>query len=155
MRMVYGVGDNKLKELGPRFLELIKGYAREHALMLDLALIPTSRPAPPPERERSRPVAMGVAFALFREGSAVEDVMHQVNRARHTVLDYLAEYIRAERPTSIGAWVVEEVYQQVASAARQVGTERLKPIFLALGEKVDYDTIRLVVAHLAVAGSVP
>jgi ATP-dependent DNA helicase RecQ len=64
------------------------------------------------------------------------------------VLDYLAEFVRTERPKSIAPWVPEDVYHRVAAAARQVGTERLKPIFLALGEKVDYDTIRLVVAHL-------
>ena len=34
------------------------------------------------------------------------------------------------------------------NVARQQGLEKLKPIFLALGEKVDYDTIRLVVSHL-------
>jgi hypothetical protein len=40
------------------------------------------------------------------------------------------------------------MYQRVAQAARQHGTDRLKPIFIALGEKVDYATIRLVVSHL-------
>ena len=75
--------------------------------------------------------------------------MHQLNRARPTVYDYLTEYIRTERPASISTWVADEVYLRVARAAREVGTERLKPIFLALGEKVDYDTIRLVVTHLA------
>jgi hypothetical protein len=39
-------------------------------------------------------------------------------------------------------------YERVAEAARTVGTDRLKPIWLALGEAVDYDEIRLVVAHL-------
>jgi ATP-dependent DNA helicase RecQ len=149
MRAVYGVGEMKLRDLGPRFLELIRSYSEEHGLMLDLALIPTPRAAPQPERERSRPAIVGLAFALFREGSAVEDVMHQLNRARSTVLDYLAEFVRTERPASISTWVAEDVYQRVAAAARQVGTERLKPIFLALGEKVDYDTIRLVVFHLS------
>ena len=38
--------------------------------------------------------------------------------------------------------------ERVTAAARQVGVERLKPIFLALGEKVPYDDIRLVLAHL-------
>jgi hypothetical protein len=42
------------------------------------------------------------------------------------------------------------VYQRVvAAAARQCGVERLKPIFIALGEQVSYDDIRLVLAHLS------
>jgi uncharacterized protein YpbB len=40
-------------------------------------------------------------------------------------------------------------YDRIASTARQVGMERLKPIYLALGETMSYDEIRLVLAHLA------
>ncbi len=148
MRAVYGVGDTKLRDFGPRFLDLIKAHAEAHNLQLDLALVPTRTLPAAPEPPRPRSTAAGLAFALFREGAAVEDVMHQLNRARPTVLDYLAEYVRTERPASIAAWVKEDVYARVAAAAREVGTVRLKPIFLALGEKVDYDTIRLVVAHM-------
>ncbi len=154
MRAVYGIGDTKLRDFGPRFLDLIRGHAQAHGLLLDLAPAPAPRPAPGPrpapvvERDRSRPTAAGLAVALFRDKAAVEDVMHQLNRARLTVMDYLAEFIRTERPASIAAWVPDDVYRRVAAAAREVGTERLKPIYLMLGEKVEYDTIRLVVTHL-------
>ena len=74
--------------------------------------------------------------------------MHQTGRARATVVDYLCEYIREQRPRTLRAWVPEAVYDRVAQAARQVGTDRLKPIFLQLGEQVSYDEIRLVLAHL-------
>jgi ATP-dependent DNA helicase RecQ len=154
MHAVYGVGEMKLRDFGQRFLDLIRSHSQKHGLMLDLALIPSPWPTPSPplplapDRNRSRTTAAGLAFALFREGTAVEDVMHQLNRARPTVLDYLAEFVRTERPKSIAPWVAEDVYHRVAEAARQVGTGRLKPIFLALGQTVDYDTIRLVVAHL-------
>jgi ATP-dependent DNA helicase RecQ len=147
MRAVYGIGDTKLRDFGKRFLELIKSHALEFGLTLDQAHAPKLRPAVP-EPTRSRPAVVGIAFALFRDGAVVEDVMHQIDRARTTVLDYLSEYIRTERPASIATWVDNDTYVRVAAAARQVGTERLKPIFLALGEKVDYDTIRLVLAHL-------
>jgi ATP-dependent DNA helicase RecQ len=89
-----------------------------------------------------------LAFGLFRQKAVIEDVMHQTGRARSTVLDYLSEFIREERPASIATWVPDAEYQRIASAARQVGTDRLKPIFLALGEQVPYDQIRLVVTHL-------
>jgi ATP-dependent DNA helicase RecQ len=88
------------------------------------------------------------AFALFREEAAVEDVMHQLNLARSTILDYLAKFIQVDKPRSICPWIDEDLYQRIAGAARQVGTERLKPIFLALGQEVPYEVIRLVVAHL-------
>jgi hypothetical protein len=56
--------------------------------------------------------------------------------------------VRHERPADVGAWVDEGTYYRVAEAVRQVGTDRLKPVYLALGEKVDYETIRVVVEHL-------
>jgi ATP-dependent DNA helicase RecQ len=93
--------------------------------------------------------------ALFQQNLAIEDLMHQSNLARSTVMDYLARYISSERPASIRAWVDEETYQRVAEAVRQVGTDRLKPIFIALGEKVGYDLIRLVLAHLATSSGDP
>ena len=37
-----------------------------------------------------------------------------------------------------------------AEAQRTTGADRLRPIFLALGESVSYDEIRLVVTHLEV-----
>ena len=74
--------------------------------------------------------------------------MRQLNYARSTVVEYLAEYIRFERPASIAVWIPEEVQQRVTAAVRQVGGDRLKPIFLVLDEKVPYDDIRLVLAFL-------
>ena len=74
--------------------------------------------------------------------------MHQVGRARSAVVDYLCEYIRREKPRSIATWVADDVYLHILAAARTVGTDKLKPIFLVLGEKVSYDEIRIVLAHM-------
>jgi ATP-dependent DNA helicase RecQ len=109
--------------------------------------------AAPPPREARPPgtrlsAHLGIAFDLFREGAVVEDVMHKMNLSRSTVADYLTEYVRAEKPASISVWVEDAVYQRVTAAARRVGTDRLKPIFLALSETVSYDAIRLVLAHV-------
>jgi ATP-dependent DNA helicase RecQ len=150
MRPIYGVGDAKLRRFGDRFLAVINEQCGRRALTRDVPaasgpLFSEARKPAAPPKVTPRHV---IAFDLFKQGCVVEDVMHQMNRSRGTILDYLAEYIRSERPASIATWIPDEVYQRVAAAVRQVGTERLKPIFLALGEKVDYDTIRLVVAHL-------
>ncbi len=44
--------------------------------------------------------------------------------------------------------LLAEIQAQVTAAATKVGIERLKPIFIELGEKVPYDIIRLVVARM-------
>jgi ATP-dependent DNA helicase RecQ len=153
MRLIYGIGDAKLKDFGQTFLTLITDYARQHLLPFD------ETPLPPAQTEQTRAAEFKMTakherlFELFREGLVIEDVMHQTNLKRSTVLDYLGDFIRQEKPASIAAWVDDKVYQRVAAAARQVGTERLKPIYLALGEQVTYDDIRVVVAHMQATAS--
>jgi ATP-dependent DNA helicase RecQ len=148
MRLVYGIGDAKLREYGNDFLVEIDEHAESRGLSRDQA------PSAPVQATRPTGSATinqqkQLAYKLFREGAAIEDVMHQTGRARATVNDYLAEFIRDTRPTSIAAWVPADRYRLIAAAVNKVGDQRLKPIFIELGEKVSYDEIRLVVAHLA------
>jgi ATP-dependent DNA helicase RecQ len=147
MRFVYGIGEAKLRDFGERFLQAIDHHCRDRGLLRDQSAGPTQVLAAAKPASRANPVR-DFAFTLFRQGTALEDVMHQTSRARATVVDYLCDFVREERPASIAAWVAEERFQRIAAAARQVGTERLKPIFIALGEQVPYDDIRLVVTHL-------
>ncbi len=147
MREVYGIGEKRSRDFGNRLLQTIREHCQAHELPQDVALAPPPRKA----RENPRPAAGGSrpqAFELFRQGCAVEDVSHQIQRTRSTVMDYLADFITRERPQNIDPWVPREIFQRVAEAARQVGTERLKPIYLALEEKIPYDLIRLVVAAI-------
>jgi ATP-dependent DNA helicase RecQ len=152
MRLVYGVGDSKLRDYGETFLTTVRDYCREHGLPLD-------QPASAPRAEEPRKPAAArpnaqrdLAFKLFRKGTSIEEVVRQTGRARATIMEYLADYIREARPKSITAWVPELLYQRIAQAARRVGMERLKPIYLHLGEEVPYDEIRLVVTHLTAGG---
>src|SRR5262249_38325295 len=150
MREIYGVGDVKLKQYGAAFLKAILDHCAATGTVTDVS--PPPRPAEPPPVQPPLKVSPREekAFGLFREESAIEDVMQQMQLGRSTISDYLRKFILIEKPRSIRAWVDDDLYQRVATAARHVGTERLKPIFLALGEKVSYDVIRLVVTHLNV-----
>jgi len=148
MLLVSGVGDYKLRQFGTDFLKVIAEYCARTGVAQDVSTPPpAARPAQPAEPAKLSPRHL-MAFALFRKGTVVEDVMHQMGLSRSTIIDYLMLFIRHERPRSIAEWVADPLYQRIATVARQVGTERLKPIFLALGEQVPYDDIRLVVAHL-------
>jgi ATP-dependent DNA helicase RecQ len=138
LRLVSGVGEAKLRDFGERFLEAVRAHGG-------------SAPAPPAAKEKPRLAPAeerARAFALFRQGAPVEQVMEELGQGRSHVLNYLDDYVRAERPRSLAPWVPDDVYQRIAAAARRFGTGRLQPINLALGEKVPSETIRLVLAHL-------
>ena len=155
MRLVSGVGDNKLREFGDRFLRLIDDQCQARALTRD------QRPGARPSIEvrqatSSRPNAQrDEAFALFRRGTPVEEVVRQTGRARSTIVGYLSLFIQEERPKSVAVWVADDVYQRVAMAVRQLSTPYLKPVYIALGEQVSYDDIRIVMTHLQACAVIP
>ncbi len=123
-------------------------YCRDHGLTLD-NFPPAGRPPSKPETAAPRTSRNSIqTWDLFRAGKTVIEVARATGRAEHTVAGYLCDYIRAERPPSISRWVSETDYLPIAQAARRLGTDRLKPIFIALDEKFPYDQIRLVVTHL-------
>jgi ATP-dependent DNA helicase RecQ len=147
MRMISGIGDAKLRDVGAQFLEALDAQCSARNLARD-----NTHAAPPskePSANFSRPNAQrDRAFELFRQGKTLDEVSDKTDRARLTLREYLCEFIRRERPKSLAPWISEDVYERVASAARQVGIARLKPIFIALGEQVPYDAISVVVADL-------
>ncbi len=147
MLWVYGIGATKLREFGERFWNVIAAHCRTRGLSADNSPAPLveEEPAAGPPRAGSQKEE---AFRLFREGTTVDVVMERTARARATVLEYLCDYVRQESPASVATWVTEATYRRVAKAAKEVGMERLKPIFLALNEQVSYDHIRLVLTHL-------
>jgi ATP-dependent DNA helicase RecQ len=143
---VYGMGNRKLHDFGDDLLRVIRAYCRDQGVDIDVG----ERSMAAGESSRLPPVTglKQKAFELFREKAHLEDVEHQTGRSRGTIMSYLADYIRREKPDDVSAWVSKDIYRQVADKARQVGTDRLKPIFEALGEKVPYEEIRIVVAHM-------
>jgi len=144
MRSVWGVGDLKCKDLGPRFLEAIASHCKAMGQETDVAA------DPPRATGGSKGITAGAlaSFDLFRKGYSVEKVMETMNRARSTVSGYLAQFIEVEEPESIDQWVTPEQQRLVAEAIRRVGGEHLKPIFEELQGKVEGETIRIVRAHV-------
>jgi ribonuclease D len=150
MRFVSGLGDAKLNAYGSQMLHRIVEHCRFKGTTMDQP----SRPAKaggPARRTAHSAEEQETAFALYRAGTAIDEVARQTEWKRDKAIDYLCDFIRQTRPASIDAWVAVEVRQRIANAARQVGTDKLKPIYLLLGEKVPYDDIRVVVSHLLAA----
>jgi ATP-dependent DNA helicase RecQ len=134
-RQVTGVGDVKFKAYGEAFLAAIREYDAAHPRATAAIAKPVT-------------VRQRAAFELFRTGTTIPDVMHQMNVARSTAYDYLGSYVEHERPADVSAWVPADVIDRVKAAVAEVGRERLKPIFEKLNGEVNYDEIRIVVTFL-------
>ncbi len=149
MRMISGVGDVKLRDFAPRFLPLIASHCRENGLAMDVNVpVHTLEPAATPRPAARMTARMQAANDLYRNGASIDDVMRELKYSRTTAVEHLAQYILTAKPASIATWVPDDVVQRVTAVVRQIGGDRLKPFYLALGEKVAYDDIRLVLAYL-------
>jgi ATP-dependent DNA helicase RecQ len=145
--LVYGIGSRKIEDFGEPLLRCIAEHCAEQGVAMDVAVAPVA--APKPAKMSAMTASKSQAFDLFRDKSAIEDVIHQTGRARTTIVEYLCDFIVLEKPASIETWIAPELYDRIAAAVREHGSARLKPLFIAMEEKVSYDDIRIVVAHLS------
>jgi len=149
MRLISGIGDSRLSTLGPALLAIILDYCTKSGVTFDA-------PAPPPLPARQPKIvtaSRSQAYAAFRRGALIDDVVNLTGRARSTITGYLADFIVTERPRTIERWVDREHYDAITPVAARLGTERLKPIYDEFGGRLPYDTIRMVVAHVVASQS--
>jgi ATP-dependent DNA helicase RecQ len=144
---VRGVGERKLADIGPRFLEAIKEYCTANGVSLDVVGVSSVRRV---RRERSRKPkgAKAAAFGMFVKGASIEQVASATGRASSTVWGYLSEFIETYPSQQLDPWVDSRTYHAVAGAAADLGAVYQKPIFDRLDGKVPFEHIRLVLAHL-------
>jgi ATP-dependent DNA helicase RecQ len=151
LRRVSGVGDFKLQSFGRVFLDAIRDYCQRNGLATDVPP-PKTFAAPIAPKPSVTSASKSLAFELFRRGASISEVIEQTKKTSSTVTEYLADFILAEKPTSIFHWVPEDICERIAAAADIHGTARLKPVFLELNEEVSYDHIRVVFAFLQMRG---
>jgi ATP-dependent DNA helicase RecQ len=150
---VRGVGQAKLAQFGERFLGAIREAAGSAGLPLDSGVgsrAGVERAAGrevDPDGKRSVSANRSRAYARFAEGGSVREVAAELGLAAGTVGGYLAEYVREAMPETVARWVDDATYRAVVEATRGHETARLKPVYDALGGRVPYDQIRVVMAH--------
>jgi ATP-dependent DNA helicase RecQ len=138
MRTISGVGDVKLRDFGPYFLPVIVEHVKEH---------PEPVLAAPPVDEIARNAKQAVYFGMFEQRLPLKEICRRTALTQGTIVKHLCEYVESARPESIREWVSDATYAKVVQVLPQTGDEKLKPIFEALGERVPYDAIRLVLTH--------
>lgn len=102
-----------------------------------------------PETKSPRPARAELvqqAGELAAAGATVPDIAAQLNRSVATVTDYVLEWVAT---TADDAWkhvvrriISPEDYVLIRQALRAEPTDRLKPVFEALGGRYSYDQIR-------------
>jgi ATP-dependent DNA helicase RecQ len=152
MARISGVGEKKLTSFGERFVDAISSYCDQHDVAMDQpALTRIKSVAVSSAKSLSKVGVMKKAFALFAQGTSVEDVAAQLDRAPSTTSGYLANYISENNVTDPSPWVDAAQIPKIHAAAEEVGSlERLAPIKELVGDEISYQQLRTVIECLKV-----
>jgi len=145
LHAISGVGEARLRDHGQDVLAIVARVSQELGLSTDNRLEGSTRPARPAPPANA---AAEAAFTYFRDGKTVAEVARRLGKMESTACEYLCCYIHQERPVNIDTWVDRSTQDRITAAARHHGTQRLKPVFLALNQEVPYDAIRVVLTYL-------
>jgi ATP-dependent DNA helicase RecQ len=87
-------------------------------------------------------------FDLYREGLDLPEIARRRNLKLSTIQDHLAALIEVGREIDIDKLIGTDDRALIEAAARKCGLDRLSPIKEELPDRIDYGSIRLVVASL-------
>lgn len=144
-RMVHGVAQKKVEDFADEFLAAIREYCVSGNVAQDVKPTPIAKTAPV-----AGPNASALAaFEHFEAGKSVAEVAKLMGRAESTTRGYLNHFIKSKQITDPSQWVDEATASRIREAVFEHGLGPLKPIFVALEEKVTYDEIRVVMSCMA------
>jgi ATP-dependent DNA helicase RecQ len=149
LRLIYGIGEQKLKDFGEQVLNIVLQISKEYKLPLDVKV--ESKPI-----EYKKPILLNtsispskkIAFECFAKMEDIDSISDKCDRSKATILEYLVEYIQTTNKEDYKIYVDDSEVALVRQAVIKVGKERLKPIYVVLGEKVSYDKIKIALAVL-------
>jgi len=145
---VHGVGQHKSQQYGQRFMIQIAKFDNQDEVVSRLE---NSTHKKEHQQEEGPPLLSNSgrqAAKLFEQGMSIEQVAESMGRALSTTSAYLEEYILHHRITSPEPWLDEETFQKITGAAFSIDSDRLKPLYEALEEKIPYEQLRIAVACL-------
>jgi ATP-dependent DNA helicase RecQ len=144
---IRGIGEKKLSEFGQTLVDTIREHCQQFEVTMDVDAGEAQEVVPPSNRTKRPNPKKEQAMGLFAEGQSIEAVAEAIGRARSTCSDYLVQYIEAEKPQQIRAWVSDDDYQRIVQAISKVPSDRLRPVYDQLNGELSFDTIKIVLTH--------
>lgn len=85
---------------------------------------------------------------LYNKGLSVDKIAQERDLKRTIILNHISFLIEKGliQGTEVDKFVKPKIQKKIIEAVREVGSEKLKPVYEYLGEEVDYDDIRLTIA---------
>lgn len=149
LRRITGVGEEKLKRYGPRFLKIIVGHCQKYKI--DPRPIVRNSSSGSYSR-KMRSYTDQETLSLLKQGLTIEQIAKKRNLAASTITSHIEKLIFQGEEIVIERFVPPEKQRAIRRAFKEVGVDRLAPVKDRLGNGYSYDELRLVRAKM-LAGS--
>ena len=150
---MHGVGAAKAEKYGTLFLDVLREYCQARQLAEKPKRIWQTAGLTADGTKKRKHLIVGEAF---NAGKSIQALMAEFGVKQQTILAHLFEYLQeghALRAVDLLALSMLPAMQQTAvlEAFQQLGPERLKPVFEALRETVNYDELHLLRLYYVLA----
>jgi len=153
---MYGVGQAKLEKYADQFLPIIQSYCQENGIAEKPKGVTVPAVAAPARR-----IVRGVGgraeevLAAYNNGHSIVDIAADLGIKQGTVLGHLWKGVQAGRPLDAerilaASTLSPDMQQRVLAAFAEHGTDRLRPVFDAMGESVGWDELKVLQLYTAV-----
>jgi len=138
-RKISGVGEHKLADFGAAFLEAIAEYLKTHERQtFSDVTVEAAAPAVKKLGESQRET-----LKLFRKNMSLEEIAVERGLARSTLVEHLCHAIAAGEDVLIDRFVDSRQQAEIAAAFVEIGFSNLTGVREKLGEKYDFDVLKL------------
>ena len=138
---ISGVGERKRREFGELFLREIREHLKSNPRQIFAD--DSFNPPPPPRPRPTSNDSIRETLALFRAGRDVAAICAQRRLSPGTVIGHLVTAIETGESIDLDRFVNERSRREIDAAFDQAGDSALSPVRELLGERFDFDTLRL------------
>jgi ATP-dependent DNA helicase RecQ len=141
---IHGVGRHKMEKYGKIFLRIIDRYCESNQITPPERRV-TDRSKTRPSQKRRRYNEVGEAF---NKGSSIQELMERYRVKQSTILNHLFHYFQEGNPLRSEDLITlsrlpKNTQKRVLDTFERLGIEKLRPVFQALNEEVNYEELHL------------
>ncbi|MDF2672945.1 MAG: ATP-dependent helicase [Clostridiales bacterium] len=137
---IKGVGEEKLKRYGEKFIEAIEKYALEHGLEL-----PHNKVEEKKSKKKDETPSHVITLNSYVDGKTVMEIAEERELALSTVQQHIIRCAEEGMDVDLSGIIPEKYEGLILDVIKKLDTNRLKPIKDELPDEVDYLMIKAVI----------
>lgn len=146
---LHGVGDNKLKKYGDRFIGEVASYLKEHTeIAQGRQSLPVRVEKAGVEVKKGLSETFHTTLHLLKKGLGIEEIAKQRGVVTGTIEGHIARWIGEGEKIELRQFVSEEVETEARALFAKHGLEAVGPIFKGSEERVGYGQAKMVQAKI-------